>query len=58
MTKIDRLVQNIRIMSDEELKEWIVACVSCPFPGRICGNYDACDVCWLKDENDGEEAKG
>ena len=57
MTRIDRLVQNIRIMSDEELKEWIVACVSCPFPGRICGNYDTCDVCWLKDENDGEGVK-
>ena len=57
MTKIDRLVQNIRIMSDEELREWIVACVSCPFPDRICGNYDTCDVCWLKNENEGEGVK-
>lgn len=43
MTKIDRLVQNIRIM-----------CVSCPFPGRICGAGDTCEDCWYKDENDEE----
>ena len=44
-------------MSDEELKEMDSRYVSCPFPGRICGNYDTCDVCWLKDENDGEGVK-
>ena len=57
MTKIDRYVQNIRAMSDYELKKWIVGYVSCPFPDRICGAGDTCEDCWYKNENDGEGVK-
>lgn len=52
MKLVDRRIQLVRLMTDSELRNWLILHLECPFLRGMCREGDTCKNCWDEEELD------